>query len=703
MICKSILLAALLCAVAASPAQAGPVVSFVLGIANALGATTGFGASFGAFAAGASFATSAIGATVLRLGAGFLLQAGATALVQARQSRSAPPPTPQEVMTDGAQPITLMRRVYGEVRLSGPFNIYAMKNDAAHYGIIVAAHSTVGPIRHFLDGVEVLIGADSYVSTAPFDQQAISLRAYTGQPGQVADATYQGTFPGLITSAFDYAGISYAALFARRLDGERASEVYSTGREPVYSPLWRGDDQVFDPRTNSRGYSNNAALVFAREAEFYGKVVNWAEVAVEADVCDQLVPNGDGGTQRRWTINRSYNDDQTWGAVMADMMQACDGFVYERADGTVGFKVGRWIEPTVVLTDRDLLSFPLSEREWGPDAPGQFVAEYVEPLRDYFQAPCGEFVADPAGQRQSFEAYAVNSHNQAVRLCKAQARIQRPRYKAQAVVGLIGFELIGQRFVRVQISEIDYDETFEIQSLVRNSDGGTWTVGLTSAQASDFEFDPETEEPPRPVYVQVQSDDDVPVPVGLTAAVVPGTGGVAQIALAWPAQAAHLTPVVRMRVADGDWQEIATPAGATSTVVAGLVDGQTYQFQLKNRTPVLRVSAWSPETPIAVVAIANTTPPAALAAFSVSVAGSDGVVTFTSPNDTAYSATRIWRGTTSVFADATAVQVEAGAPNLVDTWTDPALAAGTYYYWAAPLNGSGIAGPLSGPANITII
>ena len=701
---RHVMLSALFCALAASPAQAGPVVSFALGYLNAIGFTTGFGASFGAFVGGVSFGTSAVGAFigkfVVQLGVFAIASAVSTAL-QARRQSVPPQASPSQALVDGAQPVTPMRRIYGDVRVSGPWTLYAMKNDAAEYGILAAAHSTAGPLIHYLDGIVVQLDEVGNVTTDPFTD-VISIRPYAGQPGQVADARQVDTFPE-ITTAFDYAGLSWAALTAKRVSHEEFTNVYRFGREPVYSPVWRGDDQVYDPRTNTRAHTNNGALIFAREAEFFGKSVDMAKLAIEADICDQIVPNGDGGTQRRWTFNRAFEDTQSWAVTLGELALCLDAFVYETPDGKLGFQVGRWIEPTVILTDADFEALPLAELDWGPDSHGEFAAQYVEPLRDYNEATSGAIIIDANSPRRVIEAWGCNSHNQAVRVCKAEARRSRPRYRATATIKLIGFELIGQRFVRVQISEIGLDQTFEIQSLTRNAGGQTWTVSLTSAVASDFDFDPAIEEPPRPDYLAVASEDDIPAPIGMAASVVTGTGGVTQIALSWPVQPLHLVPVFRVRAADGDWQQIATVSGATSYVVTGLVDGVTYQFQLQNQSASARVSVWVPETPISVQAIANTAPPSALAEFSVSAAGSDAVIQFTAPNDPIYSAARILRATTADFASAVAIQVEAGAPNLIDTWTDTALVPGTYFYWAEPLNGSGIAGPRSGPAEIAII
>lgn len=77
-------------------------------------------------------------------------------------------------------------------------------------------------------------------------------------------------------------------------------------------------------------------------------------------------------------------------------------------------------------------------------------------------------------------------------------------------------------------------------------------------------------------------------------------------------------------------------------------------------------------------------------------------VSFTAPNDPNYYATRVYRGTTTTFADATLVRTEYGIPSNADSWVDAGLSAGTYYYWVAPINGSGVEGAATGPESETV-
>lgn len=673
------------------------VLGFVQGVVAGLSGSALIGGAIGtAGFMGGIIASTYIGGTVLgRLA----LTVGINAAIAAANRPRLP--SPQEGMVNRSQPLTYMQRVYGRVRKGGPVGFTGFKVSARHYVVLIAAHRTKGPVAHWLDTFEVSIDGAGEVTTAPVAGYG-NIRTYRGLFGQAVDPTLTAAFPE-VTSAYDFAQLSYAAIRASKPAASVMAEVIPNGREWAYAPVWDGWDEIYDPRTDTTGWTNNAALILAHEAIFHGKAVDWNRVAIEADVADELVSNGDGGTQKRWTLNIALDDNVTWEQARDSLGRAVDAFFYETVLGEVGFYLGRYIEPEITLTDRDFLQVSVFDKDWGLDVVGEAVIRYVEPLHDYQPAPSGDVVVDSGAKRLEDELWAIDSHNQACRVGKRQVLAARPRYRVQGTVKLIGYELIGKRFVRLTLANPTVDIVLEIARLIRNDDGITFTIEAQSTEASDWAFDALTEEPARPQRSEVESDNAVPAVSGLAGAAVTGTGGIAQIEWTWPEQDASLTQVLRMRPSGStDWQEAPAGEGQSSLIATGLIDGMVYEAQIRNRTASARVGEWS--STIVVTAIANTVAPAALTAFNVTVSGgTTGAVTFGSPNSPNYAATRIWRGPTTTFSAATLVRTEYGAPGASDSWNDTGLTAGTYRYWAAPINGSGVQGPLSGPITITII
>lgn len=695
------LAAALLCTtMLTTPAHAGPIAAFIGGALNALGVgtwlTSGAVGAWGAgFSAGSWLGGTLIGRAVLGIG----LSAAVNSM------RKVDVPSPSDRLVNYAQALSYMERGYGRVKKGGPIAFTAYDNTAKrrHYGVLIAAHRTKGVVEHYLDKWLVSIDGAGAVTTAPAAGYGW-IKSYRGTVTQVANADWTAAFPE-VTSAHDFKGLSYAAVVAKKPKPEKFSKIYPGGREWQYAAVWDMDDDVFDPRDGVRKWTDNAALIIARECERFGKTVDWDDVAAEADICDQPVTNGDGGTQKRWTINGILDDSMSWETVRAQLQMACDAYFYERIDGSIGFLVGRYIAPSVTLTDRDFLALELSENAWGPDVQGEFSVRYVEPSRSYIETASGAIVVAENSPRLESTCYLIDSHNQACRVAKRIAVATRPRFTAAGTVKLIGYELIGQRFVRIVSAALMFDGVVEIGALVRSDGGIAFDIEAKSVTAADFAFVAAEEEPARPAYVTVAESDAVDVPIGLAVEVVAGEGGGAMFEATWPAQDESLAQQIRYRSPAANvtaWQLVDAVDGATSMTLAAFRDGKDHEFQLRNKTASGKVSAWEPAAALTVRAVANTTPPGAVTAFAAVASGGDVAISWSAPNDARYWATRIYRSTDDPdFADAVLIRTEYGIPSSGDSYLDVAPGLGTHRYWAVPINASGVDGFRSGPATVT--
>lgn len=699
---RLILIVALVCL--SGPAQAGPLLPFLQGIATFIstGVVTGAGVG-GAFAFGTKFAAF-FGTTTLGK---LALSVGLSALSSWIERALAPRvPGPSDRMVNFAQALSSMERVYGRVRKGGPLGLSVAAGNRRHYTVIIAAHRTKGLVTPYLDKTSVELDANGIVTSAPFNGVG-SLRAYRGLPGQAADAQLVSSVPE-VTSAHDYAGLSYLAAWAQKVSSSRFSEVYPNGREWQLAPVWDGHDYIYDPRDETYKWTDNAALIIAHELLFFGKPVDWSQVAQEADASDVLVLNREGQQQKLWTINGVFGDDQSWETVRGQLAAACDARFYEMPNGTTAFRVARWIEPEITLTDEDFTMLELSDSQHGPDVPGEFIMRYVEPARDYVESHSGAIIAGP-GARAENECWLVNSHHQAARLSDLLAKKVLAKYRLRGQIKMIGYNLIGKRFARVQIAALGgLSIDVQIERLSVAAGGLSWEFEAISTSADNFVFTA-LDEPNRPEFELTQDVTTIPPLTGLTATVVPGAGGVAVIELAWPPQDSAFGQALRWRAPElgvTDYQIIPIPSGQTTFVFTAPRDGISYEWQVSNarENSSGEVTEWTPSPALSVLAVANSIAPGALLAFSAVADGSDGLVSFSTPNDPNYAATRIYRALDSTdFAAAVAVQVEYGAPNLADTWRDVGLAPGVYSYWAQPLNASGVAGPTTARAEITII
>lgn len=697
------------------PASAGPVVAVIGAIAGALSAAAAAIGTWTVTAFGVSAAAgAAFGAFVVKLAVGLALYALATALMPRPRI-----PDPSDRMVNFAQPVSYFETAYGRVRKGGPIGFTGFRSDKRHYTVILAAHRIKGVVQHWLDEWEVDTNSSGLVTTSPiyrsFSRSYGSIRLYRGTTTQAADSQLVGAFSQW-TSAHDMTGLAYGAIWAQRPPSDRFVDVYPRSRQWVYAPVIEGRDEIYDPRTDTFVYSNNAALVIADWiVNLLKEDVDWDEVAFEADVCDTLVDLKGGGTVKKWTLNGVINDQEDFENVRSQLGTACDCFFYEREDGKIGFNVGRYAEPTVTLTEDDFYAITVVEGNAGSNNSNEIVIRYSEPSNGYRETPSGIWVNDPLGPdtRQEYAVFWVDNHNQAIRVAKRLSRSVYARYKVTGTLKTTAQNIVGKRFVSINNAEIGVSGIFEVNKLVKNEDMLTYEIEAHSVEPEDFSYNAEVEEPIQPAYDKtgVQLTDYTPLSLSGTAVNFTGVPG---IELTWTHAYEFLGTDVQYRtVGDPDWIIIENfPSSTLQTIVTPLEDGETYEFQIRSTsgqggTPY---SEWYPIVPITVQAVAISTPPPALQSLAVAVDTTSISVNFLPPNSPLYSATRLYRANYASgytgpfdFLDSSLIQTEYGAPNTADTHLDESLALGVYAYWGIPINASGVAGPTSGPETAEIV
>jgi len=101
--------------------------------------------------------------------------------------------------------------------------------------------------------------------------------------------------------------------------------------EPEIQFTVRGKNDILDPRTGARGFTNNWALVVADvlENSTFGVGdtggTNVAQWIAAANVCDEQVPLGIGGTESRYTCNWAYDSAVAPGDALNTMLPAAAG------------------------------------------------------------------------------------------------------------------------------------------------------------------------------------------------------------------------------------------------------------------------------------------------------------------------------------------------------------------------------------------
>lgn len=636
------------------------------------------------------------------------------------------------------QSVGSRRRHYGIVHTSGQQSFFESRAGTLGQVVTLGTGEESEILEHRINDKVVTVSG-GVVTDASF-HGALKIYTRQGSASQTAIAELTAAFPEW-TSDHRQRGCAHAAIVAGPVKQELFSEVYN-GQVPQYSQV-RKAVKVYDPRKDSTAviyddgigtaingtgphrlnnpatweWSDNGALViadYAAHPDGYGlgyDNVNWTRIAQEAEVCDETVGTASAETIARWRIWASYSlsaDERR--DVMADMCKAVDGFTWQDAAGLFNLKVGRWEEPALTLTDDHILS--LSAR-LGPEARQRVSAikvlytEAAIGYREQESATVGTGAADPNTDPQAVEAYYAPHHNQAVRIGKlVWRRLDSGRWHVTALINLVGLDLLGERFTRLESEQLGAAGWFAVEGLKLDLRRMAIEATLIEVDPSDWDFDPETEEGGAPgTGTGSGGAVTIDTPAGLALSGVQialGETTAVAIEASWdPPLRPDLAFEARYRPSAGGTWVIMTVDQDARTARSGPVDsGTEYAVQVRAVTWSGRTSAWTASELITPVATALLSAPSELDA---SGGTGEADITFRMPTEPSLAYARVYRTSGTSFTSPVQVGSDiVGALGQVMTVTDTGLSAGTKYYWGRAFNGAGGSSALAGPVAATV-
>jgi hypothetical protein len=698
--------------------SAAHAVTAIAAILSAAGITgTAFTIGSGATAVAVSYAT--IAATVIvtaaSLGLSLLLApkpAGGTSQITIKQAR---PPR---------------RRLVGRDKLAGAFAWLVADRNQQHR-VLVFCEGPVHEIEEvwFNDvRVELLLrSGDVYENqTSPW-HYIVFVEKKTGTATQAASAILRGDFD---------ASTDYSTIWSEdhRLKGLCYLVVRAWAPSKPNQFSWRYPNgfpdirivasmAVYDPRDESTGASDNPALwIMDYLTNERGYNISSARIDTEsfiafADMCEDPVPVKAGGSEPRYRCGGSYDLTEEPRAVLRRLLETCDAEIYTTAEGKVAIRGGVWEEPTVTI-DQDAGHIIAYTYEQGNDRLAAFnrlVLSYKSPDHDY-QITETEAWEDEESQAllgevksQDLTLSMVPSHGQARRLAKIVMADGNPRHKLTLQTNMFGLNVIGQRFIRVKIAEINLDDTFKVKRHEINGDLLTCAMELVSVSADAYSWDPETEEGDPPPVPQGLDDPrsfvPTPTPTGLALTVIrtsfsdDGAFVTVRAEVDEPFGGWSTRFEYRIDGSSDEWLVMTigdTPYQAETNILS---DGETYEVRAAHLGQGGIPGTYT--TPETIVVIYDTIAPGAAIDLAVTAGAGTADVEWVNPNSANYYATRIYRGATNVFDDASLITTRYGAANVADIYTDT-LTAGTYYWWAVAINRSGPAASPAGPVTGTV-
>ncbi len=657
-------------------------------------------------------------ATIATAVVSLAISVGLNFAAQALFGKKTPPAQrPSDVQQLVTQSISSRVRHFGTVHRSGALTFKESKNGTL-YSLITTAHgATSNRLEIRLNNEPVTVNSSGLVTDASY-RNAVRIFTRDGDKDQGHYTALSSVFSDW-TSDHRQRGCSSALLISGPVSSEVFSDVYPGNTEPTYTEVVESEP-MYDPRESSHvysdpdtwTYSDNAAIVignYLASEDGYGlgeDTVDWDIIASEADICDETLTSVDGRTVKKWRLCGSYqmSEDQRR-TVLAEMLKACDAFIWQQADGTVAIRVGKWVEPRLHITDRHIVSVTATLGGDPQETTDEVRAIYSDPRLDFNETEsAGYSITDTPSQdnSQRLDVFYCPDHNQAVRLAKRYALKLSERWSLTLTTNLYGLNAIGERFILVSVEDLEIDSVpFEITSMNIDPQANLVEIGLTETSESDFTFDSVTEEgTPPPIPADTTSVDTVVLPQNVVLSGEEAGGGVILVA-DWDQATGRPDYTYEAQfkeTTNSSWLPMAVSNDERRAVAGPLSVGRTYSVRVRSLTLFGRPSGWT-----AVENITLSAAPSQPTSFSLSESSGDVVVSWRNPQETIFSHTEIYRSSTDDFSSSSQIGSDMeGALGETMTYTDSSPGTGTWYYWILSVSTSDTSSSAVGSESITL-
>ena len=451
-------------------------------------AVTAGAASLGA-SAGAAAAIGSVASAATSIGLSFGLA------IVAQSLSSAPKPGPGR---QGVRASVSPRLVYFGQTITQPTLVYDRAAETSRWQVWAMGH---GPIpesaiitRRFNGEPRTLRGRSIQPSSRFRDRIAVDFLPGTASQRAAPVMLARPFASSRITNAPGWTpqhrlrGIAYAAVIAVAGDSERFQEVYVNGRPPVPSLEVRAGDPL-DPRTGERGYTENAALVFAyfMSHPLGGQLseddIDWDYIAMAAEDADAI----------GYTLAGAWDASQPPKDSMGAMLGAMDGVSWISESGKLRLRVGRFYEPTVRFNADHILEISRFQAGSGEsENTSDIIVRYVDRAEDYAEVEA-EAVSRPGPQYtpQTLDMPYISNERLARRIGKRFLARSNADLRVDLSLTLSGLRMLNERFffldlpefgVRNQIMEMD-DFSFDF---------ATSRVSISARSVNRSDFDPPT-------------------------------------------------------------------------------------------------------------------------------------------------------------------------------------------------------------------
>ena len=391
--------------------------------------------------------------------------------------------------------------VYGQIRKGGAITYYettGTNNKFLHQIIVLAGHEVeeIGDI--YINDEVVTLDTNGFVTSAPWNSK-IRINTHDGSQ-TTADADLLAESEQ-ISAAFVGNGMAY--LYVRM---EYDQDVFANGI-PLITAVVKGK-KVYDPRTTTTVYSNNAALCIRDYlTTAYGlsdSEIDDTVFSAAANVCDEDVNLDPSGTEKRYTLNGVIRADSSHGDVLGRMVTSCAGTLFWGA-GKWKLVAGDYTAPTKTLTLDDLRSsISLDTRVNLRDQFNKVQGTFNDAAQrwitaDYPPITSSTFETEDNNVQSALDLQLpfTTSAATAQRLAKLTLYRGREQMTLSADFGLNAFDVEVGEIIALTIDRYGWTaKEFEVigWTFASNQEAGDLRVTLTLRETSSSAFDWDAEE-----------------------------------------------------------------------------------------------------------------------------------------------------------------------------------------------------------------
>ncbi|MGS7252404.1 phage tail tip fiber protein [Pseudomonas anuradhapurensis] len=385
----------------------------------------------------------------------------------------------------------------------------------------------------------------------------------------------------------------------RGLSFVRVSFKYSAEKYPSGIPdvrfVIRGRRDIYDPRTQTTGYSENTALhilwFLRNRCGVPDDEIVFSSFANSASVCDEMLANADGSTSARYRSGCVIGADESRTQVMQKLETACGGKLI-RVGGRWMLQVGAYYGPYDFEITEDMVIGTVtgSTEPTNDSAINTVRGTFVDPAQawaetDYPEVSVSEWVMADGGEAAETLSFSyVSNPYQAQRLANIELRRRRAGGTLSIPMNFMGYNCRPGRSVKVNLPSLNIVGEFIVTDWSMSADSG---CNVSVAQNEPAIFDDAVGQPYNPIGFISLPTGGLGSPNGLTWS-TDDNAEVTQGTLSWDAPYGVVTGyAITVRQGTAAVQAQQVPATTRKLPLSGLPSG-TYTMSVAATGPLTR-------------------------------------------------------------------------------------------------------------------